>query len=282
MSVPSLHLLGLVGLGLGAGFAGSILGIGGGLFIVPALTLLFGFPIRTAVAASLVAIVANSTSGASSYFRQGRVAVPLAIQLEVATTVGAVLGGLAAGWLPEAVLYLAFAVLSLYSGWTMMRQRGGHEEGPAAPDPVAEGEAAFAAVPLGGARSPVSRGRAVEAYAIMGGAGIASALLGVGGGFIKVPVMSGVMRVPLPVATATSVFMVGITASVSGWIYWARGDLSLALSAAVALGVLGGSHLGAAVSGRIPDRWLKIAFSLLLLWITGEMAWRGLAAVLAG
>jgi uncharacterized membrane protein YfcA len=109
---------------------------------------------------------------------------------------------------------------------------------------------------------------------------VASALLGIGGGFAKVPIMHLLLRVRLPVATATSALMVGMTAAASGWIYWARGDLSVAVAAPVALGVLAGSTAGSHLSARIPDRAIRVALALVLLYVAGRMAWTGGTAML--
>lgn len=263
---------GLLATGGTAGLAGSVLGIGGGVVVVPVLTLLYGLPMRYAVAVSLVAVAATSASSAGSYLRQGRVDVPLALELEVATAVGAVGAGVAAPFVPEGWLYLAFTLAVLYAAWGMVRPA---VEPPADPDGNApEGDDADPDAAPSARRE--NRGWGVAG---MGAAGVASGLLGIGGGFAKVPVMHALMGVRLPVATATSTFMIGMTAASSGWVYWARGDLSLAMAGPVALGVLAGGVTGARLSKHIPERWLRGLFVLLLLYVAAQMAWRGWTGV---
>ncbi|MDP2479357.1 MAG: sulfite exporter TauE/SafE family protein [Candidatus Palauibacterales bacterium] len=247
--------LALLGLGLGAGFVGSIVGIGGGVFIVPGLLLLFGVPVRQAVAASLLGVVATSAGSAAVYLGEGRVDLPLALRLEVMAVAGAVGGGLAAALIPPHVLYLLFSSAVLYAAVVLLRGRTAGGE-------VARGPGEVRHLGLGMGASA--------------GAGVASGLLGIGGGFAKVPIMHALMDIPLDVAAATSTFMVGLTASASAWIYWVRGDLVLAYAAPVALGVLVGSSVGARVSDRVPDRWVRYVLVAVLLYVAGEMTWRAL------
>lgn len=249
-----IELLLLLGLGASAGFLGSILGLGGGVILVPGLTLLAGFPLRIAVAASLVGVVATSAGSASVYLDGGRVDLPLALELEIFAVIGAVLAGLSADLVPEGLLYFAFALVVLYAAAAMFQ---GGWQGPDTAD------------------TPGDVRHAGWGMAASGGAGVASALLGVGGGFAKVPIMHAVMRVPMPVATATSALMVGITAAASSWIYWLKGDLLLEVAAPVALGVLLGSGTGSRVSSRFSNLFLRVLLALILVYIAGEMGWNG-------
>lgn len=250
--------LGLVALGAAAGFLGSILGLGGGVVVVPGLTLLFELPLRQAVAASLVAIVATSAGSAAVYLRRGRVHLPLVLRLEVAAVAAAVGAGLMADRVPEGLLYFAFAGVVLYAIRALFR---GGPEGP------------------GSAADPGQVRNLGWGMLASGGGGAASALLGIGGGFIKVPIMHVLMGVPLPVVTSTSALMVGMTAAASGWIYWTRGHLLLAVAAPVALGVLVGSRVGSRVSERIPDRLLRVVLAVVFAYIAVRMGWAGIARV---
>lgn len=250
--------LGLAAVGAAAGFLGSVLGLGGGVVIVPGLVFLFDLPLRSAVAVSLVGITATSLAGAAVYLDRGRVDLPLALRLESAAVAGAVTGALTAHLFPETGLYLAFAAAVLYTAVAMLR------DAPEAP-----------AVGPTPSRSGPGRRRMAAGVAASGGAGLASALLGIGGGFVKVPILHLLLRTPLQVATATSVLMVGMTAAASGWIYWMRGDLSVTVAAPVALGVLVGGTLGSRVSGRVPDRVVRVGLAVVLLYVTARMAWTG-------
>ena len=247
---------GLFVLGAAGGFLGSVLGLGGGVVLVPGLTLLFGLPLREAVAVSLAGIAATSAAAAANYLDAGRVDVPLALRLETPAVVGAVAAGLGARLVPEALLYLAFALVVLYAAAAMT------ELGPTRRAEPAEAPRGVRRVGVGAAAS--------------GGAGVASALLGIGGGVAKVPILHLVMGVPLQVATGTSAFMVGMTAAAGGWIYWLRGDLAAITAAPVALGVLAGSHLGSLTSGRIPDRALRWVLAAVLVYVAARMGWTGL------
>jgi len=248
--------VGLLVLGGGAGFLGSVLGLGGGIVLVPGLTILFGFPLRAAVAVSLVGIAATSAAASANYLEAGRVDVPLALRLEIPAVAGAIAAGLTARMVPEAILYLAFATVVLYAAAAMA------DPGPSRRGPPAEGPGEIRRLGVGAA--------------VSGGAGVASALLGIGGGVAKVPIMHLVMGVPLQVATGTSAFMVGMTAAAGGWIHWLQGELAAGAAAPVALGVLAGSHLGSRTSDRIPDRALRWVLAAVLLYVAARMGWTGM------
>lgn len=254
-----MSVVGLLALGAAAGFLGSVLGLGGGVVLVPGLTLVFGLPLREAVAVSLTGVAATSAAAAANYLEAGRVDVPLAFRLETPAVLGAVAAGLTAHLVPETVLYLAFGGVVLYAAAAMV------DLGPSRRAEAVEAPGRVRRLGVGAAAS--------------GGAGVASALLGIGSGVAKVPIMHLVMRVPLQVATGTSAFMVGMTAAAGGWIYWLRGDLAVAAAAPVALGVLGGSHLGSRTSGRIPDRALRWLLAAVLLYVAARMGWTGLTGL---
>lgn len=241
-------------LGLAAGFLGAVLGMGGGLFIVPAITALFGLPLRTAVGASLLGIIATSV-GVACTARPGRAAdLSLAMRLELATTIGAIAGSLLAGVIPPRLLYGVFALVVLATAaYTAFKSRiisSADPDGPRAIDHWPAGLAASAV------------------------AGTLSGLTGVGGGFLKVPVMFAVMHVPFATATATSSFMVGITAATSASIYLARGDVHPLVAAPLCLGAILGAAIGGSVAHRIPTAPLRRSFVALLVAIAVEMMWK--------
>ena len=249
-------IAGFAGLGLVAGFVGAVLGLGGGLFIVPALTALFGLPLRTAVGASLLGIIATSV-GVACTARPGRSAdLSLAMRLELATTIGAIAGSLVAGIIPPPLLYGLFAIVVLATAaYTAFKSRiisAAHPDGPSTID----------CWPAGLAASAV--------------AGTLSGMTGVGGGFLKVPVMFAVMHVPFATAAATSSFMVGITAATSASIYLARGDVHPLVAAPLCLGAIVGAAIGGSVAHRIPPAPLRRALVALLFAIAIEMAWKAL------
>jgi uncharacterized membrane protein YfcA len=296
-----IALLMLVG-GVGVGIFGSLLGLGGGLLIVPLLTLGFGLPLRESIGVSLVCVIV--TSGASAgVFLERRVAnLRLGMVLELFTAMGALLGGLIAFLLDERLLAGLFAALMTYVAITMARPR--RPEASASADsmdasaaeasdgtaPAAEPKPAAAPEPRAGppAAEPedgfVARLSGAD-YRIrnlvpgFGGsivAGVASALLGIGGGLVKVPVMHLLMGVPLRVATATSNLMIGITASTSAWIYLIRGGIDPYATGPTAIGVFVGATLGSRLAHRVDVRALRLLFTVVLLYTAFEMARRAL------
>jgi uncharacterized membrane protein YfcA len=255
---------GLAGVGLAAGVLGGMFGLGGGIFLVPALTLIFGLPLRVAVGASLVGIIATS-AGVAVISRAGRGPhIGIAMRLEAASTTGALIGGLAAGIIPAHILALVFAVVTLATAvYTYLKSR--QRPGPAseaAIESLFQEDFAVTHWPAG--------------LGFSGLAGLLSGLVGTGGGFIKVPVMHSLMGVPLGVATATSNFMVGITAVTSAFVYYARGDIYPLVAAPTAMGVFAGAMIGARLAGRFRVSTLRLLLVILLVLLAAQMAWKGL------
>ena len=299
----------LVAGGAAAGMFGSLLGLGGGLLLVPLLTLAFGVPLREAVAISLVAVIVTSTAGAGVYLRRHVANLRLGMALELFTAVGALAGGLIAFVLDEQTLAGLFAVVLTWVAISMIRQgrrttaaastagaaeaRATDDEEPADPDagiremvaPAPTSSAAAEAAPAPAAPATFTDSLAGDGYRVhrLGfgmaasvGAGLVSALLGVGGGIIKVPVMNVAMGVPLKVATATSNMMIGITATSSAVIYLLRGEIDPYLAGPTALGVFVGASIGSRVAGRIDVRILRWLFVLVVLYTAFQMARRAL------
>src|SRR5574337_1298302 len=254
----TLQLMALAGLGLFAGAVGSLTGIGGGLIVTPVLTLLFGVPIHQAIGASLCCVIATSSGAAANYVEHHLSNIRLGMTLELATTIGAVGGALVAGVLPRQALAILFAALLTYAGGTMARRSAKTEV--AEPDGLQP--YTIRRLPLGLLGSAV--------------AGIVSGLLGVGGGPIKVPVMYLVMGIPFKVATATSNFMIGVTAAASAFIYYSRGDVRLLITAPTAIGVFVGANLGTHIMRRTPSRWLVLLFSFIMFYFAAMMIWKSL------
>ncbi len=253
--------LALLATGLVAGILGALLGLGGGIFLVPALTLIFGLPIRTTVGASLVAVIATS-AGVAAVAPPGRGAdVGLALRLEVATAVGALAGGLAAGMISAQALSILFAlVVFLTAGYMLFKTRQKPKGG----------------MPERMFRQDYTPHHWPAGLSVAGLAGMISGLLGVGGGFIKVPTMYAVMGVPLGIATATSNFMVGITAAASVFIYYGRGDIHPLVVIPTALGVFAGAILGVFLLPKVRVSWLRLALIGLLILMGVQMLLKGL------
>jgi len=253
-----LQTTGFLVLGFFAGGVGALTGIGGGLIVTPVLTLFFGVPIRYAIATSLCCVIATSSGAAARYVEQQMTDVRLGMTLELATTTGAVCGAVVAGIVSREVLAGLFAFFLIYGGSSMLRQVF-KPRGALSDDPNAY---RVRHLPLGLVGS--------------GGAGIVSGLLGVGGGIIKVPIMYLVMGVPFKIATATSNFMIGVTAAASAFIYYARGDMLPLIAAPTAVGVFFGANVGTHVFRRAKSRWLEILFSVLTFYFAAMMLWKAL------
>ena len=274
----------LIAGGAAAGVFGSLLGLGGGILIVPLLTLGFGRPLREAVAVSLVCVIVTSSAAAGAYLR-GRVAnLRLGAVLALFTASGALVGAIVAFAIPERVLAGLFAALLTYVAYTMGRA-GLRAARPATTAPATTGAASGgasmtvdAAAPAGRLDGPGYRVRRLVPASIASlGAGVIAALLGVGGGVINVPTMNLLMGVPLRVATATSNLMIGVTAVASAIIYLLRGGLDPYIAGPTALGVFVGASVGARVAHRIDVRVLRLLFVVVLAWTAFQMAGRALA-----
>jgi uncharacterized membrane protein YfcA len=262
----------LIGGGAAAGFFGSLLGLGGGTLIVPLLTLVFDLPLLTAVGVSLVCVIVTSGASAGVFLERHVANLRLGMTLELFTAIGALVGGLVAFLLPERALEVLFAGLLIYTSITMFR-RGRHVAGPEEETLVEEpGDDQFFDASLSG---PTYRVRRIPFGAVGSvGAGVSSALLGIGGGLVKVPVMNIVMGVPLRVATATSNLMMGITASAGAIIYLSRGLIDPYIASPTALGVFVGASLGSRVAHRIDLRILRGLFIAILLYTAFQMLLR--------
>lgn len=258
-------LLMVVG-GAFAGVFGSLLGLGGGVLIVPLLTLGFGLPLREAVGVSLVCVIMTSSAAAGVYLEKHVANLRLGMSLELFTALGALLGGSIAFLLDERLLALLFAILLAYVAITMLRA-GRRPASASAPTDPADAAAAVDAMPR--------RGMAIGVAGSFG-AGIVSALLGIGGGIIKVPLMHLAMDLPLRVATATSNLMIGITAAASAVIYALHGGIDPYVAGPTAIGVFLGATAGSRVAHRIELRWLRLLFVVVLGYTAVQMLLRAI------
>jgi uncharacterized protein len=256
MNFTPVHLLELSILGFFAGGLGALLGIGGGLIIIPILTLYFGVPIHQAIGTSLCCVIATSSGAAARYVEHHLADIRLGMTLELATTVAAVAGSVVAAVMKRETLAILFAILLIYAGAAMLRKK---QEAHSDED-ARVGRYKIKRLPLGLVAS--------------GGAGLVSGLLGVGGGPIKVPVMYLVLGVPFKVATATSNFMIGVTAAASAFIYFSRGDVPLMIAAPTAIGVFFGAAVGTHVMRKTPSHWLIVLFSVVMFYFAGMMLWK--------
>ena len=268
----------LLVLAAGAGFAGALSGLGGGAFLVPALVVLIGLPMQAAVGASLLAVVATSAGASVAFVRDGWTNLRVAIVLECATVTGAIAGAWFAGMVSPAFLEALFAVVMLQSAYFSMRKRDS--------DVLPESDPLCERLELGG-EFPGDLGQPVRygvsnlpgGSVIMVLAGVMSGLLGIGSGALKVIAMDQVMGLPLKVSSATSNFMIGVTAGAGALVFLSRGDVIPMVAAPVALGVTAGAIAGSKLLPYANVRWLRAGFVVILVLVAAEMGWRALGGV---
>lgn len=267
----------LFGVGLIGGGLGALLGLGGGFIVVPALTLFFGVNIHLAIGASIVAVIATSSGAAVAYVRDRVANMRVGMLLEVATSIGAVTGAFLGSILVPQALYVVFALVLGQSSVAVARRKSLDQR------PVPPRDTLADRLGLHGSYPDASRGRVVTyrvartklGLALMYVAGVLSGLLGIGSGTLKVPAMDLAMGLPIKVSTATSNFMIGVTAAASAGVYFERGDVDPLLSAPVAIGVLVGALGGARLMSGIAPRRLRSLFAIVVLAVAVDMLVRG-------
>jgi len=257
--------------GLLAGSYGALLGLGGGVIVIPILTMFFHMPIQTAVGISLVGVIATSTGAAIVYVSEVKADLRLGMILELGTTIGAILGAVTAGYVSARALYLLYAVVVLYNAYSMYRSKeAASGQRPAASDQsVASGQWPAASEETGVKNIPLGMG-------LSSLAGVMSGLLGVGGGLIKIPVMYLLMGIPLKTAVATSNFMIGVTATAGAFIYYLNGRIDAAVAVPVALGVFAGALFGKWAGTRVSTAVLRKVFIFVFLYVAIQMGLKGL------
>lgn len=261
-----------------AGLLGSLLGLGGGIIVVPALSLALGVDIRYAIGASIVSVIATSSGAGAAYVKDHLANIRVGMLLELATTAGALFGALLAGVVGGRWLYLIFAAAIAYTATAMWRHEDTKRPRSARRDRLADGFSLHGSHfdARSGEWAPYRVDHTGLGLGLSGAAGIMSGLLGVGGGIIKVPAMVLGMGIPIKVASATSNFMIGVTAAASAGVYFARGDIDPFVAAPTALGVLGGSVLGARLIGRLRGPVLRTVFTAVLVIVAVQMALKGI------
>lgn len=270
MSEVSFLLL-VVG-GVVTGTIGAMLGLGGGVFLIPFLALVFGLPMHQAIATSILAVIATSSAGAAMNVERQVVNLRLGMTLEIATVIGAIFGGLTANILSGQVLSQIFATLLLFVSF-MMIWRTKHEKETVTPREGGTFPSSFKDTSTGEViHYSVRHVPLVMMVSLV--AGNISGLLGVGGGIFKVPAMHMISGMPIKAATATSNFMIGVTAAASAFIYFAHGHLNPLIASPAVLGVLLGSFLGVNINRRIKGTLLTWIFAIVLLAISLKMFWR--------
>jgi uncharacterized membrane protein YfcA len=261
-----------------AGLLGALTGLGGGVVIVPLLTIFLGVDFHYAIGASLIAVIATSSGAAAAYVREGYSNIRIGMLLEVATTLGALLGAYLVARIATDWLGIIFGVVLLLSAYLTNRHHLEHDA-PAPPDPLATRLRLNGSYPTPTGEHAYLVRRVPLGFSLMFGAGTLSGLLGIGSGAFKVLAMDQAMRLPFKVSTTTSNFMIGVTAAASAGVYLHRGYIDPGLALPVVLGVLLGSRLGARILVRVESRWLRLLFSIVICVLGLEMIYHSLRQV---
>lgn len=269
-----------------AGFLGSLVGLGGGIIITPALTILFGFDIKYAIGASIVAVIATSSGSAIAFVKDHVSNMRVGMLLEVFTTAGGVVGALMAGVFSSKLLYIFFSLILLNSFYGMLKKTGlitkvKKEEENVENDKYADKYKLNSTYydKVTGETVKYNVTNVPQGSLVMFGAGFASGLLGIGSGAFKVVALDTYMKLPIKVSTATSNFMMGVTATASALIYFFNGTINPVVAAPIAIGTLIGSRTGAKVMQRLDAKYIRYIFLPILLFTIINMLLKGLGVL---
>lgn len=261
---------------IAAGLLGSLTGLGGGVVLIPMLTLLFKVDIHYAIGTSLISVIATSSGAAAAYVKEGISNIRLGMFLELATTFGAITGAFLATYISPSFIAILFGIILIFSSVVSLLK---HE------DHLITGQEGFLVrvLKLGGSY-PLANGEqkrytvtnVIGGFFMMNVAGIISGLLGIGSGALKVIAMDHIMKVPFKVSTTTSNFMIGVTAAASAGIYLRRGYIDPGLSMPVVAGVLAGAFIGTKILFKAKAKTLKILFAIVILLLAAEMIYNGI------
>ena len=269
----------MLGVGIFAGIMGSILGIGGGMIVTTIVTLAMGLDIKYAIGASIIAVIATSSGSTIAFLKDDVLNLRVAMFLEIATTIGAIIGALLTGAFEPMILYILFGSLLVFSSWNMYRKmRSGQEVlQQVHADKWAEKFNLNSSYYDKNTKQQVDY--QVEnvpgGFLIMLGAGLASGMLGIGSGAFKVMAMDGAMKMPLKPSSATSNLMMGVTAAASATVYFFNGSIRPDLAVPLALGILGGSTIGTRIMQILPSKLIRLIFIPILLYLGLQMILKG-------
>lgn len=275
MSIDLFSIIIFLG-SLTAGFLGALTGLGGGVIIIPLLTLGLGVDIHYAIGASCISVIATSSGAASAYVKEGITNMRIGMFLEIATTIGAAIGGVYLSLiLPVNIIAVIFGFILLFSAFMSTRKKVSHEENA----PSGYYATKFK---LNGSYPTATGVNFYTVRNVIGGffmmlfAGVMSGLLGIGSGALKVLAMDNIMRVPFKVSTTTSNFMIGVTAAASAVVYFQRGYIIPDIAAPVMIGVLIGAMIGAKVLVKAQTQWLRWGFAVVVTYLAIQMIYNGL------
>lgn len=274
MSVLLFTIIVLLGSFL-AGLVGSLTGLGGGVIIIPLLTLVLGVDFRYAIGASIVSVIATSSGSAAAYVKEGITNIRIGMFLEIATTISAILGAIVTIYLNPSYIAVVFGLILLFSAVMMLRKKDDHYfEGPL--DQLAGYLRLNGSYPTAQGLRTYNVHHVASGFFMMFFAGLISGLLGIGSGALKVVAMDNIMRIPFKVSTTTSNFMMGVTAAASAVVYLHRGQIDPGIAMPVCLGVLLGATVGSRVLLKTKSEKLKMVFALVVVFLAAQMIYNGL------
>ena len=264
---------------LAAGFLGALTGLGGGVVLVPLLTIFFKVDLHYAIGASLVSVIATSSGSAAAYVKEGFSNIRIGMFLEIATTFGALLGAFLTAHVSTRAIAILFGLMLMYSAYVSRKTRPRTETDHPL-DPLATKLKMNSTFPDTNGIRHYNVYNVPAGFSIMFGAGTLSGLLGIGSGALKVVAMDQAMKIPFKVSTTTSNFMIGVTAAASAGIYLSRGYIDPALAMPVMLGVLIGSLMGTRVLVKTKTKSLRLVFSLVIVLLGIQMLLKGLSGTI--
>jgi len=262
-----------------AGLLGALTGLGGGVVLVPLLTIFFKVDIRYAIGASLVSVIATSSGAAAAYVKEGFSNIRIGMFLEIATTIGALCGAFLATVVPAKFLAIIFGLVLLYSAYLSRKPRPPDQRN-LPEDRLATRLRMNGSFPFEGGMRQYNVQNVPTGFSLMFGAGALSGLLGIGSGAVKVLAMDQAMKIPFKVSTTTSNFMIGVTAAASAGIYLSRGYIDPGLAMPVMLGVLAGSLLGVRILLKAETKVLRLVFSIVILVLGAQMIYKGITGTI--
>lgn len=269
----------LLVVGLLAGIFGAILGIGGGIIITPVLTVMMGLDIKYAIGASIISVIATSSGATIAYLRDEMLNLRVAMFLEIATTIGAIIGAIMTSFFHPMILFVLFGSFLLFSCWNMWRKL----RGTGSDEVSTKNDALANKLKLNGSYHDQVLNKDVDysvenvpgGFAMMFGAGLASGLLGIGSGVFKVTAMDTIMKMPLKPSSATSNLMMGVTAAASAMVYFFNGSIRADIAGPLALGILFGATIGSRVMQKLHPRVIRMIFIPVLLYMGLQMVLKG-------
>ncbi len=261
---------------IAAGLVGSLTGLGGGIIIIPLLTLGFGVPMHYAIGASLISVIGTSSGAAAAFVKEGFTNVRIGMFLEIATTAGAIGGALISGLLDANTIGIIFAAILILTVLLNLRDKPDHQE-PLIAGSLEDKLQLHGTFPDNGVIKKYAARNTVSGFLMMSVAGIMSGLLGIGSGALKVLAMDNMMKLPFKVSTTTSNFMIGVTAVASSLIYFQRGEIIPVIAAPVLVGVVAGSYIGSKTLMVSKTRKLKIIFAVVVSALSAYMMYNGIS-----